>query len=359
MKKTLHISESERTRIQNLYTIKNTNQEYVFDIVLTENNKYLIFMDQVFVNGGDGNSIGSIWENTHIFNEIILDTYSKIDSINESIVNLIEAYEWKKEDVRKWIENKSMVVEGFIENAVQTAFQKGVIPALRWIRKQLYTGVGIVIDVVASILFMKASALVWVAIVLLDIYEIGMGDYDPQDPSRMQMPFFFLIADAMGALLTGASALAFKKAAPTIAKQGLSKSPAMLRMVESLSKRIPSLKGLLNKVGGILSQKLKGGGMISKMLGLVDKVLLKLEQFINTLLSKKALGATATGVGVLGVTKGVETALPLIDKQNKVGQFAQSTDALLKQKTGMGQMRFKDTSTDFATNYIKNLQNTQ
>ena len=58
MKKTLHISESERTRIQNLYTIKNTNQEYVFDIVLTENNKYLIFMDQVFVNGGDGNSIG-------------------------------------------------------------------------------------------------------------------------------------------------------------------------------------------------------------------------------------------------------------------------------------------------------------
>lgn len=353
----LHITESEKQRIQNLYNIKTENKDFVFDMVLTENHKYLIFMDEVFVNGGDGNSIGSIWNNTQIFNEIIKETYQKLDMLNESLSMIIENYEWKKEEVRKWIIDKNSIVEGFVENSVQQIFQKGVIPALRWIRKQLYTGVGIVVDVVASILFMKTNALVWVAIVFLDIYEIATGSYDPQDKERMQMPFFYLIADAMGALITGAAAFSFRKVAKVVAKEGLTKAPAMIRLVESLSKKIPSLKGQINKVANILSTKLSGGGIVSKMLGFVDKVLSQLEVFIKTLLSRKAAGAVAAGVGVYGVAKGVETALPMIDKQNKIGQFAQSTDTSLKRATGLGQMKFSQTSSDFASNYVKELEN--
>ena len=91
------ITESERNRIRSLYAPKKP-KDFVFDFILTENEKYVIIMDQVFVAGGDGNSIGSIWEHTYIFNEIINESISKLETLNEevrtNINNIVESIEW-------------------------------------------------------------------------------------------------------------------------------------------------------------------------------------------------------------------------------------------------------------------------
>jgi hypothetical protein len=80
----LLISESERNRIKSLYNVQK-NGKFVFDFILTENNKYVILMDQVFVEGGGGKSIGSIWEHTYIFTEILKETISKVETLTENV----------------------------------------------------------------------------------------------------------------------------------------------------------------------------------------------------------------------------------------------------------------------------------
>jgi hypothetical protein len=364
------ITESERNRIRSLYEPKKS-KDFVFDFILTENEKYVIIMDQVFVAGGNGNSIGSIWEHTYIFNEIINESISKLETLNEevktNINNIVESIEWKKELVSEWIKEKGVISEGLWDSiksgassalsslssaAIETAktiFNKGVLPALRWVRRGLYTGVGIVIDVIVSILAAKTNAIVWFVVVLLDIYEIATGDYDPQDPGRMQMPFFFLIADLIGCVFTGAAALAMKKAAPVVASQGLKKgAPTMVKMVEGLAQKIPSLKGQLKSVADTLGKKLgpSSTGVIGKILGFIDNILTKFSQFLSKLFSKEGIKAGVTGGAVLAVGKGAELGISKLDKNNKMGAAIASFDQGLKDKTGLGTAKFSDAETD-------------
>lgn len=364
------ITESERNRIRSLYEPKKS-KDFVFDFVLTENEKYVIIMDQVFVAGGDGNSIGSIWEHTYIFNELINESISKMETLNEevktNINNIIESIEWKKELVSEWIKEKGVISEGIwdsiksgVSNIVskvgnaglemaKTVFLKGILPALRWVRRGLYTGVGIVIDVIVSILAAKTNAIVWFVVVLLDIYEIGTGDFDPADPSRMQMPFFFLFADLLGCIFSGAAALAMKKTAAVVAKEGLSKAgPTAVKMAEGLVQKIPSLKSSLKGVAETLSQKLgpSAGGVIGKILGFIESILTKCGEFLGKLLSKEGAKATATGVAVLGTGKVIEKGIEKFDKNNKVGNAIAKFDQKIKDKTGLGYAKFSDEEGD-------------
>jgi hypothetical protein len=372
------ITESERNRIRSLYSPKKP-KDFVFDFVLTENEKYVIIMDQVFVAGGNGNSIGSIWEHTHIFNEIINESISKVESLTEevrtNINNVVETIEWKKELVLEWIKEKDIISEGKTWDSIKSGisnvaskignagveaakaiFFKGLLPALRWVRRGLYTGVGIVIDVVVSILAAKTNAIVWFVIVLLDIYEIGTGDYDPQDPDRMQMPFFFLFADLLGCIFTGAAALAMKKSAGAVAKGGLSKAgPTAVKMAEGAVQKIPGVKSSLKSVAQTLSQKIgpTAGGIIGKILGFIDNVLTKCLEFLKRLLSKEGLKATATGGMVYGTGKVVEKGLTTLDKDNKVGTAIAKFDQKIKDKTGLGIPKFSDNERNVALSYVR------
>ena len=366
----MFITESERDRIRSLYEPKKS-KDFVFDFVVTENEKYVIIMDNVFVAGGNGNSIGTIWEHTYIFNELINESISKIETLNEevkvNINNIVESIKWNKELISEWVSEKRVISEGIwdsitsgIKNigstlssaaieAAKAVFNQGVLPALRWVRRGLYTGVGIVIDVIVSILAAKTNAIVWFVVVLLDIYEIGTGDYDPQDPGRMQMPFFFLIADLIGCVFTGGAALAFKKTVPAIAKKGIKKAaPTMVKMLESLATKIPSLKGQLKSVANTLSKKLGKGstGVISKILGFIDNVLTKFSTFLGKLFSKEGAKATVMGGTVYGVGKGVESGIQSVDKENKVGASIGSFDQKLQKMTGLGKAKFSDESGD-------------
>jgi hypothetical protein len=328
----LNITEEESRRIRKLYSMKSS--DYVFDMVLTENNKYLIFMDNVFVNGGDGNSIGSIWDNTYIFNEIIKESYNKLGLITEDIENKIKSIEgfiWDKELVKEVINSKNQLSEG-IWDALKTMGQAGVeayqmlknglISFLRWVRRGLYTNIGIVIDVVVSILAVKSSAIVWLVIILLDIYEIITGKFDPEDPDREASPYLLLCGDLLGVLFTGAVALPFKKVGTAlfkgVAKEGAIQIPKnMLAHLNILYKQIPNLKSSIKSVGNLLIEKMSSSkNIINVILGGVDKVLNGLQTFIHKLLSAQGAKAVATGGAVLGTIKGVGAGIEKIRNYN-------------------------------------------
>lgn len=365
------ISEQEKNRIKSLYGVLPKEKDFVFDMVLTENNKYLIIMDQVFVAGGNGNSIGSIWENTHIFNEIIKES---LGTINESINDLIDNIEWKKELVCEWLKDKTVISEGLWDSiksgvsnvaskignaaleAAKAVFNKGVLPALRWVRRGLYTGVGIVIDVMVAILAAKTNAIVWFVIVLLDIYEIVTGDFDPQDPDRMKLPFFFLLTDLLGCIFSGATALAAKKLVPAISKNGLAKAaPQMVKPAETLVQKIPTLQGQLAGVATTLGNKLGPSslGIIGKIKNGISRVLQQLMEFIQKLftvqnvkaaIKSKPVAAAATGVAVLGASELAGRAVGSLDSSGKMGEYISKFDDKAKEITGFGE--YKPTQAD-------------
>jgi hypothetical protein len=347
------ISESERNEIRSMYGLKS-KKEYVFDFVLTENNKYVILMDQVFVEGGNGKSIGSIWNNTHIFTEILKESISKIDTITESVKeemsNIFESFTWTKEDVSRWVNEGEILNEeekGFwgkawdktkeiggkivsgISDIAMSAFKNGILPFMRWIRRNATTNIGIVIDVAVAILSFKSSALIWAVIVLIDIYEIATGDYDPKEPERQQMPFFYLISDLLAVVLTAGSALVFRKSIPVIVKSGQkAASPAILNLVKTVLTKIPGVKNVLKGVLETLKKTFpKAGNIVSTIGRGIETVLLKLEEFI-----KKLFPALAGGVVGLGVVKGTQAAIGAVDKEGKLGQKVQKIDQSL-QKT--------------------------
>lgn len=347
------ITESERNHIRKIYGL-TPQKEFVFDFVLTENQKYLIIMDQVFVSGEDGNTIGTIWENTYIFNELINESLLKIETLSESvktqITESINDFVWTKEVVQEWVKDKNVILESWYDNfksgasnlvtkigqgamnVVGTIFKQGVLPALRWIRRNAYTNIGMVIDVVVAILTVKTSAIVWGIIVILDLYELVFNDFDSQDTQRNQMPYFFIIMDIIAALFSSAAAFIFKKSIPALAKGVV--SPSMTKYLTMLSQKIPTFKTTLSNTAKILAEKMGSGGVMGKIIGAIDKGIGMLIEFIGKLLSKQGLKAAATGGAVLGVAKGVEHVLPKIDPNQKFGTSIANVDTKVAKLLG-------------------------
>jgi hypothetical protein len=331
--KNIIITESEKNRILNLYgrtkinesySNLNKKQDFVFDFVLTENKKYVIIMDEVFATYSKGKSIGSIWENTHIFNELINESLNKLgnnitESVRHEVDNILENVKWTKENISKWITDSPILSEQSVWDTIKASgskivdslgkgmegiFKEGVLPFLRWVRRGLQTGVGMVIDIVASILLVKSNMVVWLLVCALDIYEIVTNDYDPKDPERKESPYMGLISDMISALFTAAAGKLFSKAVPQIQKAGIQKaSPTIIRMLETLSNKIPTLNGQIKNATTLLAKKFKGDGVISTILRSIDNVLLNLENFVSKLLSKQGAKAVATGVGLTAATK--------------------------------------------------------
>lgn len=381
----LLISESEKSRIKSLYNLKN-NEKFVFDFVLTENHKYVILMDQVFVEGGGGKSIGSIWENTHIFTEILKETVSKVDTLTESVKEemnyFFESIVWDKESITEWVKDNNLLTEeGFwsdawnkvkevggkiasgVKNMAMTVFKKGILPFMRWIRRNAMTNIGIVIDVVVAILSFKTSAIVWAIIVLIDIYEIVTGDYDPQEPERQQMPFFYLISDLLAVVLTAGSALLFRKSIPVIAKQGgKAMNSTILNLLKNLLSKIPGAKNTLKTaMEGLKKAFPSAGNIVSTMGRGIETILSKLEQFI-----KKLIAPTLTGVAALGMVKGTQSLVGAVDKEGKLGSKVQSFDATLQKqaakltgKEDIGKLTVDRESQDAINNRYNKLFNPQ
>jgi hypothetical protein len=345
MNRKFNITESEKRKIKQMYGLVE-KRDFVFDFVLTENNKYVILMDQVFVEGGGGNPIGTIWEHTYIFTEILKETISKVDTLTESVKeemgSLFESIVWNKESITEWVKEGGVIEEGFwsdawnklssgVKNIAMSAFKNGILPFMRWIRRNATTNIGIVIDVVVAILSFKTSAIVWAIIVLIDIYEIVTGDYDPKEPERQQMPFFYLISDLLAVVLTAGSALLFRKSIPVIAKAGAKgMNSTLVGFLRTLLNKFPVVKTMLKTAMDALRRAFPNAGNILSSIGRgIENVLSKLESFI-----KQLIMPVATGVAALGLVKGTQAVIGAVDKEGKLGQKVTNLNASLQKKAG-------------------------
>jgi hypothetical protein len=381
----LLLSEAEKNKILNQHS--NYTKDYVFDFVITENEKYLILFDNVFIKEDGGKCIGTIWENTQIFDELLKESINKLDYINESIVNefnqISNKIVWKKDEIKKWL-NESLTIneeEGFfdkfisgakevggkimssISNVAMSAFKQGILPLFRWIRRNATSNIGIVVDAIVAFFSFKVSSVIWFIIAAIDIYEIATGDYDPKEPERMKMPFFYLISDLLSAVLTVGFGVLFKNAVPVIIKQGIIKYPNLIKPLKNLVSKIPFVeKTIVTVLNQIKTKMPQGANVINRILSSMNNVFKRLIDFINRLLSKEGLSAAASGGFALGASKGIEAAINASGQGEKIGRSIAKADNYLQNKaadiTGIadiGKLKVSEKSKAAALSFLDNM----
>lgn len=139
-----------------------------------------------------------------------------------------------------------------IQNTILPVLAKGLIKFLRWIRRFLNGYFGIITEFIASmfptVVIVKA---IWGLIILLDIWEIRTGNYDPKDPDRKDSPYLSLLFDIISFLTTSAVGAASKAAF----KSGKTVSKPILKQVAGSLKTlgdsvVNSCKKILDKLFG-------------------------------------------------------------------------------------------------------------
>lgn len=328
---------------------KSNDTDFLFDFVISESNGILIYMDSVF--SAKHGFIGNLWENTWVFNEIIrenINNYSSLigESVEKDLDSILMSINWTKEFVAECILGVGTLSEGFSINeqfldklkagakrikkgidATGRAIAKGtrqviskaaeygkkllagpILGTLRWIRRNIYTNVGMVVDIVTSMLPATTgiNKIVWGMIVILDIYEILNSDHDPEDPERAQMPYVGLIGDLISAIFTVGVGAIFR-ASKSVVSKGLAaggkkaavKLPSQLTTIlKKLLDYLPNVKGLIQSVSNFLEKNLPSiKGILDFVFRGIDKVIKLIEDSITQLLSKT--GAKALGWSVI------------------------------------------------------------
>jgi hypothetical protein len=161
----------------------------------------------------------------------------------------------------------------------------------------------------------------------------------------MQLPFFFLFADLLGCVFTGAVAFGAKKAAPAIMKQGIQKvSPSLAKSAKTLGQKIPGLKSQLKTTAMGLEKGLgpKSKGVIGKIVSFIDSILDELIKFLPRLFSKEGVKAGVTAGVVAGVGHAVGKGVEKLDKNGNVGQSIVSFNDKMKSVTNAGSIKVSD-----------------
>jgi hypothetical protein len=295
-------------------------------------------MDEVF---SGGKLIGNIWENTWVITEIIKESLmltAPVDMLREeasrTVEFVLEGIEWTKETVSQII--KEYHTSGVILEQTYNPFNKdfwstknaskigskvvdktkelgnkalslgkeyankllmgAFVPALRWIRRNSMTAIGTVVDVVTAMIPVTTGAnkLIWVMIVILDMWEIKTKNYDTKDPDRASNPYMFLVTDLISLAFTAAAGSATKAGL----KQGIKKAPSStVKMLKALLEKMPWLKSTIKSFGDLIIKYIpKAKPVISSVLGFIDNILITVEKFISQLFSKQGAAATATGL---------------------------------------------------------------
>lgn len=236
---------------------------------------------------------------------------------------------------------------------IMPIIKKGVIPFIRWVRRNLNTYVGIIVDVVLTMTpAVAAMKVIWGLIVLYDIYEIATGDYDPDDPDRRAMPYVGLLTDIIALAFTAAAGKAAGLSLKTIAK-GMKPSGAAKGFLKKGIDSIPVLQRALGSVKNFLNKLFGSGNIVSKLFGYVDGVL---TNFLNW--CKKMIGDTVTQATTKkGLTKmaggavlGVAIAEFMADKsfgEGKSGIYGRGEEVKQLQKSLLN----FNSSEDFNVNF--------
>lgn len=322
--------------------VKSNNDDFLFDFVISENNGFVIYMDNV-ISKKHG-FVGDLWENTWVFNEIIRENINKYSSvigenIERDLDSVLMSINWTKEFVIECILSmgENFVNEQFFSNLwdktkqvgsriVQGAKKAGsdlaqgakkvlskaaefgkkllmgpILGTMRWIRRNAYTSMGMVVDIVTAMLPATTglNKIIWVLIVILDIYEIASGQKDTKDIDRLGNPYMWLIIDIISMLFSVGAGFIFKKSAQATIKTGAKLPSSTAKLLQSVLEKIPGLKNTLSSIGNWLTKKLpKTKSIIDFVLRQIDKVFKFLENFIKQLFSKQGAIAVATGTAI-------------------------------------------------------------
>jgi hypothetical protein len=178
--------------------------------------------------------------------------------------------------------------------------KKGVIPLLRWIRRNAYTSIGIVVDVVTALIPITTGVnkTIWGLLVMLDLYELITGESDSQDEERNANPYMYLIIDLISFLFSSAAGQTAKIGLKT-ATAGTKVSSGLAKMLKSLIQKVPMLKNGLKTIMDFLIKKLPSAYKVLQVVFRgIDKIIMGVETFIRQLLSKKGALALGTGIGI-------------------------------------------------------------
>lgn len=302
--------------------------------LITENDNKLIIDEK----------ISEAWDTTKLLIE-----YSLWDLGSDISSGLSSAYDYASKKVTQasdWVVDKAKKVANVVGDGLSWVGQKimqgldyvaqqiiipiikqGVIPLIRWIRRNLNTYAGIIADVILSVLpTVVVMKVIWGLIVVLDLYEIGTGDYDPKDPERKQMPFVFLTVDIISLLFSVVAARGVKATLKVVAKQkAAALGPGILRTtLTKLLNSMPKLKGLLMQAKSFLTKLFGNVPIITKIFGFVDSVITKFVAWIQALVGQTVKKATVGKVAAAGfVGMGIaefmkEATLQRGDKGDKV-----------------------------------------
>lgn len=225
-----------------------------------------------------------------VFENNIHESWNEITLISEDIID----------DIKSGFGSAWEGLKNVTKNVILPIIKQGVLPFLRWIRRNLNTYFGIIADVILSmfptVVVMKT---IWGLIVLLDLYEIVTGDYDSEDPERREMPFLFLITDIISLFFTQAAGKTASIALKTAIKTGANTTTKgiLVKLVEKL----PSLSKFLSDAKNVIV-KLFGenvGKFVGTIFNSIDNVITKLVNWINTTfkINVKALSKTASEIG--------------------------------------------------------------
>ena len=198
----------------------------------------------------------------------------------------------------KWIGNK----------IIMPIINQGIIPFLRWVRRNSQTYAGIIIELILTFTPLVGGVkIVYLLFIILDIYEIITGDFDPKDPNRAKMPYIFLGIDILSWGLSGAVGKSLK--APMVAAKQSGKA-----LPKSLTWVFKKLKGVVS----LLENAMKG------VFGFLNKVFPK-----NKVVSSVASGFT-------NIMKNLGKQLGEITGVKATAQMAKNAPGTLLKRAGAG-----------------------
>lgn len=287
--------------------------------------------------------ISEAWDTTQVLMELFGYSLSDLGNDLSSAYNYAsdkvgQARDWVADKAKKvvtavgdglsWVGKKIMQGLDYVaQQIIIPIIKQGVIPLIRWIRRNLNTYLGIIVDVILSVLpTVVVMKVIWALIVILDIYEIATGDYDPKDPERKQMPFVFLTIDIISLIFTAAAAKGISVPLKVVArKKAAALGPGVLKnLLTKLLNSMPKLKGLLMQAKQFLTKLFGNMPIITKLFGFVDNIVTKFTAWIQTLVgatAKKATVGKVVGAGLVGMGLAEfmkESTLKRGDKGDKV-----------------------------------------
>ena len=352
MNRKVIISESEKKDILNLHN--QTNLLFEGEVVVTdwisEDNKYAVFMDNLF-DIENKQDLGNIWKSSdnlflfleHAFNvssvpsivkeeaqnffsnRVLLESKMDLTPIKPIIKKMLKEDFWKDTWVGKglgyagdWVKDTAVSTYTGITSTFQEAWEgikaagvaiskgdfkelfkligRGFLWAGRKIRSAAYSVVGMIID---AILIASAPAtlggakiaqmVVWAIIVMVDIYEFITGDYEDND-SPLWMRVLFFGCDVLGLVFAGAAA----KAARVAIKGAVGGTKIAAEMGPKIAKN-PTVMGLIKQmVGAVKDLPAKLASVAGKLGktgfwgGLVGKAMSGVGKFIKMFLDSIA-----------------------------------------------------------------------